>query len=87
MRGRAPIKTGICLIVAGLFATIGCTPRGIHVLPPRTIRTDGNTIRYGTHDVKKPYNQKEIYNIIPLEPVTPTSGPPYSPEDSVDYKP
>ena len=87
MKGRAPIKTGICVLVAGLLAVTGCTKRGIGVLPPKTTRIKGNEVVSGSYRVEKPYNQKETYNATPINQVTPEKGGPDSPEDSATYTP
>jgi len=88
MKGRAPIKTGfICALVAALFATGGCTNKGIGVLPPKTIRIKGNEVVSGSYRVEKPYNQNKTYNATLINQATPKTGGPNSPEDDPAYKP
>jgi len=84
MKGRAPIKTGICVLVAGLLAVTGCTNRGIGLLPRKTIRLNGNSVLHGAYKVQRPY-KKETYNATPINQVTPEKGGPDSPEDSATY--
>jgi len=86
MKGRAPIKTGICVLVAGLLAVTGCTNRGIGLLPRKTIRLNGNRVLHGAYEVQRPY-KKETYNATLINQATPKTGGPNSPEDDPAYKP